>query len=761
MAKKIRIIPELDESKLRQQLNDIGKRREKITVDINSENISNADQNIKRLNNTVANSNSVFGKLKNTINNTFSGGKIAMTGYLMVLNEINKAGKNAKQTIQEIDKAITDLSVATNMSRESVSGLIKDYNTYAKQLASMTTQITSAADDYLRAGKSMSETQTLIKDSIMLSKLGQLESGTATEDLLAVMNGYEMSIEDVGKALDAMVAIDMKAATSAGDIATALKYCASSADVAGLSFDKLSAMIATTQEKTMQSAETIGTFMNTILSRYRNVKIGQFVDDDGEDLSEVETILNSLDIKLRDTNQEFRDFETVIEEVALSWDNYSSVQQAAIAKAFSGTRQQNRFLALMEGYNKTLELTEVAANSAGTAIEKFEKSYMNSLEAKQNTLQASFESMIMNTDFSEVYAGILDATTALVDFINQTNALKGALTGLTVAGGIKGFLAITTGVNEAYIALNKFQNALDIVKKTSISTAEYERLLLLSNGLSTNQMKLVLSTNSLSVAQKQELLMASGLSEEEAILQMQTWKMTAANTGLTASTVSLGNAFKALWSTMIANPLVMITTLISTAVMAYQAYKQHVVEANEATKEAIETFESISSEVESLEGKLADLNDRIKELDPITDAEDIENLQLETEELEKQLAILKEKQRIASADADKAAQKSLSMTEASRYKTEERESAYGGVESGAAYVTKDEELQNAIEAYEEYKKKVSEANDALVNMAETGEYTEKEWNEQEQTVSTYSEKMDDARSHANELATTLEEQKQG
>lgn len=761
MAKKIRIIPELDESKLRQQLNDIGKRRERITVDIDSGNIGNADQSMRRLNNTVSNSNSVFGKLKNTISNTFSPGKIMLTGYLMVLNEINKAGKNAKQTIQEIDKAVTDLSVATNMSRESVTGLIKDYNTYAKQLASTTTQITSAADDYLRAGKSMSETQTLIQDSIMLSKLGQLESGTATEDLLAVMNGYEMSIDEVGKALDAMVAIDMKAATSAGDIATALKYCASSADVAGLSFNKLSAMIATTQEKTMQSAETIGTFMNTILSRYRNVKIGQFVDDDGEDLSEVETILNFLDIKLRDSSQEFRDFETVIEEVALSWDNYSSVQQAAIAKAFSGTRQQNRFLALMEGYNKTLELTEVAANSAGTAVEKFNNSYMESLEAKQNTLQASFESMIMNTDFSEVYGGILDATTALVDFINQTNDLKGALAGLTVTGGIKAFLTIKTGVTEAYIALNKFQNALDITKKVSISTAEYEKLLLLSNGLSTSQMKLVLSTNSLTLAQKQELLMASGLSAEEAALQLETWGMTAANTGLTASTVTLGNALKALFATMIANPIVMLTTLISGAVMAYQAYKQHVVEAAEATKEAIETFESISSEVDDLEGKLSEFNEQIGKLDPITDAEDVENLQLETEELEKQLAILKEKQRIAESDADRAAQKSLGMTEASRYKTEERESAYGGIESGAAYVTKDEELQNAIEAYEEYKKKVDEANDSLANMAKTGEYTQSEWDEQEQVVSTYSEKMEDARSHANELATSLDEQKQG
>lgn len=305
MAKKIRIIPELDENKLRQQLNNIGRRRERIRVDLDTTNINNANRNMHQLNNTVANSNTAFGKLKSTIGNTFSSGKLAMTGYLAVLNEINKAGRNAKQTIQELDSAITDLSIATNQSRESVAGLVKDYNTYAKQLSSTTVQVTSAADDYLRAGKSMSEAQALIEKSIMLSKLGQIDSSEATEDLLATMNGFDMTVDEVGKALDAMVAIDMKAATSAGDIATALKYSASSADMAGLSFNKLAAMIGSVQDKTQQSAETVGTFMNTLLSRFRNVKIGQFVDDDGEDLSEVETILSSLDIKLRDSAQEF------------------------------------------------------------------------------------------------------------------------------------------------------------------------------------------------------------------------------------------------------------------------------------------------------------------------------------------------------------------------------------------------------------------------------------------------------------------------
>lgn len=51
-------------------------------------------------------------------------------------------------------------------------------------------------------------------------------------------------------------------------------------------------MIGTVQDKTMQSAETVGTFFNTLLSRYRNVKIGNYLSDDGEDLSDYESVLN-------------------------------------------------------------------------------------------------------------------------------------------------------------------------------------------------------------------------------------------------------------------------------------------------------------------------------------------------------------------------------------------------------------------------------------------------------------------------------------
>ena len=601
----------LDDKEAKEKLKQLQEGKYNIDVDVNGDKINETAKSMNNLTSATKSTNTVFGKLRNTIIDTFSAGKLAMTGYLAVLNEIRKASKNASQVIEDVDKAITDLSIASGMTREATAGLVKDYNDYAKELKSTTTQVTTAADDYLRAGKTMVEAKDLISDSIMLSKLGQIDSSQATEDLLATMNGYNMNVEEVGKALDAMVAIDFQAATSSGDLATGLKYSASSAASAGVSFNKLVAILGTVQDRTQQTAQVIGTFANTVLSRYRDITIGKYLSDDGEDISNYESVLKSVGIQLRDQQGEFRDFETVLQEMADKWNSLTSVQQNSLIKVAAGTRQQNRFIALMENYNKVLELTEVAANSAGVAVDKFNNSYANSLEAKQNVLQASFESMIVNSDFDEVYAGIVEATTALVKFVDESNALKGALTGLMAFSGIKLFMSIKAGASEAYIELNKFKNAVDIVGKTKISTTEFNKLLLLSEGLSKKQMKLILSTNALTVAQKKQLLIASGLSEAEATATLQTWKMTVANTGLTASTTSASNALRGLFLTLKANPIILIMSVIAKGISEWQKYKQSIEEAVQSASEMASTYESQSKTIEEQTKKYQELRSQL------------------------------------------------------------------------------------------------------------------------------------------------------
>lgn len=668
--KQINIKANLEESEFRKKLKDIESGKYDVNINVNSKNTMHGLNNIS---NSAKNTTTVFGRLKNAVSGTFSSRKIETTAYLALLKEINDAAERAKDTMVQLDKVVTDLSVATGDSRSSVKYLMKDYNSMAKQLASTTTQVGQAADDYLRAGKSMKESNQLIKDSIMLSKLGQINSSEATEDLLATMNGFDMSVNQVNDALDAMVAIDMAASTSSGDIATALKYCASSADIAGVSFNKLAAMIGTVQDKTMQSAETVGTFMNTVLSRYRNVKIGNYLSDDGDDLSDYESVLKSIDIKLHDSQGEFRSFEDILDDVAKKWNTLSSVQQAAALKVMSGTRQQNRMTALLEGYNKTLELTAVAANSAGTAVEKFNNSYKESLEAKTNTLQASFESMIMNSDMSEVYGDILDATTALVNLINKTNALKGAMGALAVTGFTKAFLSIKTGAYEAYVNLNKFKSAMDIVNATSISSKSFDKLLLLSNGLSKSQLQLMLSTDALTISQKKQVLVTAGLSEEQALAQLQSWKMVAANTGLTASTTTASNAIKGLGASLkvlaVAHPVLLAITVtlgaIAGAVKIVDALTTSMKEQREAFENTQQDYTDACTKLDELKTKLSETTNRIAELIEkfnngtitLVEQAELDKLKLTNEELrlmiQNQEEVKKQKAKEASDEAYK------------------------------------------------------------------------------------------------------------
>ena len=148
--KQINIKPNLDESEFRKKLKDIESGKYDININVNSK---NTVQGLNNISNSAKNTTTVFDRLKNAVSGTFSSRKIETTAYLALLKEINDAAERAKDTMVQLDKVVTDLSVATGDSRSSVKDLLKDYNSMAKQLASTTTQVGQAADDYLRAGK--------------------------------------------------------------------------------------------------------------------------------------------------------------------------------------------------------------------------------------------------------------------------------------------------------------------------------------------------------------------------------------------------------------------------------------------------------------------------------------------------------------------------------------------------------------------------------------------------------------------------------
>ena len=470
----------------------------------------------------------------------------------------------------------------------------------------------------------------------MLSKLGQIQSADASKYLTSALNGYKKSASEAIDVVDKLTAVDMQSASDAGGLAESMSKTASAADMAGVSMDKLIGMIASVKEVTQDSDESVGNMFKSVFSRMNQIKAGKFVDSDtGESLNDTEKVLNKVGIAMRDTNNQFISSEKIMDEVGAKWSSFDSTTQRAVATAMAGTYQYNKLIALFNNYSKALDYTKTSAESAGTAIEKFNSSYKESLEAKTNSLQASFESMLMNSDMNKVYAGIIEATNALVKFIDKTGALKGVLSGLAVGGAIKAFTIIKTATNEAYINLNKFKNALDIVGKTRVSTNNFDRLLSLTSGLSMSQLKLVVSSKALTQAQRKQLLMSAGLSAEEAELQLKNWNLIRSNTGLTASTTSLKNAFSGLWTMMKANPIAVVTTVLTAGMAIWQKYKQSIEEAVSSASEASDTYKNQSQTIEEMVSKYQNLQKQL--LDAKGDEKKTASVKEQLLELQQQL----------------------------------------------------------------------------------------------------------------------------
>ncbi len=270
----------------------------------------------------------------------------------------------------------------------------------------------------------------------MLAKLGQLDTAEATKALTSAMKGYNVEVNDVTGIVDKLTAVDMEAAASAGYLATAMAQTATGARIAGVDMDRLIGYITSVGEVTQAGAESVGNFFKVMFARMGNIQGGKLIDPEtAEDLSHVEVTLSGLGIKLRESGGEFRNFGDVLDEVARGWGNYSSVQQRALAVAFSGTRQQERFLTLMEHYGSAMGYAETATNSAGTALDKYENSYLKGVAAAQDRFNASFEQLSINFMNSDLVKYTYDKGSGLLGFLNSIVETIGSIPALAATAG--------------------------------------------------------------------------------------------------------------------------------------------------------------------------------------------------------------------------------------------------------------------------------------------------------------------------------------
>ena len=385
-----------------------------------------------------ARANGLVGKgWKDSLKSTF-GLVTEMFGSFSLINRADDIVRDMVGTIREVDDALTDLKMATNVSDSQAESLMETYSKMGRELKATGVDVSTAATDFMKQGETIANAQKLAHDSIILSKVGDLSAEESTKYLTSAMKGYKVEAQNALSIVDKFSAVDMASATDVGGLAEGMSKVASAADLAGISIDRLLGYLAVVGETTQADMSSVGTAFNSIFARMGNIKLSRlksYQNEQGEDLSDVETVLRGEGVNLRDESQQFRNFGEVLDEVAGNWDNYSSVSQRAIAKAFAGTHHMNSFIVLMENYGSAMDYMGKSTESSGYSLEKF-SAYQDSLSGKIESFKNSFQSLSNTFVGSDFLKGIVDAGTGALDILDSLIEKFGVLSSLGAGLGI-------------------------------------------------------------------------------------------------------------------------------------------------------------------------------------------------------------------------------------------------------------------------------------------------------------------------------------
>lgn len=345
--------------------------------------------------------------------------------YGMLQSTIMQIPSKTITAVKDYDAAMTNMQMATGISNNQAQELMKTYSDMGKQLKVTGVDVATSATEWMKQGKTIEESNKLAQDSIVLSKIGDLSSDDATRTITAAMKSYDLNESQVMDFVDQISAIDMASATDVGGLADAFNEVAANANQAGISTKQLLSYAAVIGETTQEGMSSVGTSLNAIFSRMGNIKLSRLKDyqNGGEDLSNVETVLRGVGISLRDTDGEFRNFGDVLDETAGRWSEFGTVQQRAVAQAFSGTNHMNDFMVLMQQYSKAQEYMQVADDASGKSMEKY-GAYTDSLEGKLEGFKSTFESLSNTVLDSKLIKGFVDGGTSILSIFDKlTNSL--------------------------------------------------------------------------------------------------------------------------------------------------------------------------------------------------------------------------------------------------------------------------------------------------------------------------------------------------
>lgn len=430
-----KITANVDTSKAEAQLNALTGKDRKVNIQatVNGNGVDSLNNSIQQ---TQGNANKLSVSLKDMATMRLKSDTLSA-----IRSQIESAGK----AVTDLNQAMTLVNMTmSNMTDASLNSLKQQSISMAKELSTYTKTVTDAITIYANENESATSMLTKAQPTVLLSAASGMKASAAADAIQGILNQFDMAedqamhVADVTEKLSTEIALDFS--EGCNKIADAVSVSGSVVDEAGMDFEKYASIVAAVAENTRQSGSVIGNAMKTIFSRISRSKDGLTTD---AEMSDAEEAFKSVGVSVRGADGDLRDVSDTLDDLNKVWGTLNKSQKSYVSEQAAGVRQGNIFRAMMDNYNKALQLEQDALDSNGTAMEINEKR-ADSINGKLEKLSATMTQLYSDALPEEALEGMLDFATSIASVVDNLGLLQGAIAALGVVGGSQVFSLIAS-----------------------------------------------------------------------------------------------------------------------------------------------------------------------------------------------------------------------------------------------------------------------------------------------------------------------------
>lgn len=379
-----------------------------------------------------------------------------ITAADLVRRGVDTVKQMAEETVS-VDTSMTELKRVTSLSSDEYDKLYGNMTKSAKQYgAELDTMINSTAS-WVRLGFDANTANKLAEVSTMYQHVTDLDEGTAVKNLVTAYKGYQDqllattnndSVAAVEKVADIFDKLGNELPVTAAQVGAGMNKWASVAQSAGATIEEAAAMTVGSGSVT-QDFEQAGSSLKIATLRIQGMKgaleeLGEEVDDNISSTSKIQTqILNLTGGKVNifeDDGKSFRNIYEIFRDIAKILPELSDTDRSQLLETIAGKNRSNSILAMLQNWGEVERALTAANDAAGTAREENDI-YMDSIQGKMQSLQASWQALSNTVVDSNILKTGLDVVNGIVDgldaVVGKIGPIMTILTGGTIFNSIK------------------------------------------------------------------------------------------------------------------------------------------------------------------------------------------------------------------------------------------------------------------------------------------------------------------------------------